>query len=72
MDQYIEFLEPQEERPDPQDPSKVLPARGGAICTSSEDYFKRKLALEEACRILGKRCKKEIQDAISSMGAVLR
>lgn len=59
FDQTIEFLEPQAA-----DPVKKLPARAGAMCTSSADYTARKNALEQACREMGTHCTYEMQKAI--------
>lgn len=41
--------------------------RGGAICMSTVDYSRQQTALEQACRALGKRCKKEVREAIVKM-----
>lgn len=65
--QMVEFLEPQPERPDPNDATKTLPARAGATCQSSEDRKKIKDAIEEACRELGTHCTYEIKQAIEKM-----
>lgn len=47
LDEFLDFLEPKEgDAP-----------RAGAICRSADDHLKEKQALEEACRLLGKRCK---------------
>lgn len=67
LDTWIEFLEPQLERSDPSDPAKVLPARAGALCQSAEDWNKQKTALEQACRMLGKRCSRELIAVIKKM-----
>lgn len=67
LSQAIDFLEPQAERPDPENPGKTLPARAGAICRSADDESKLKTALEEACRELGSRCSYEIQQTILSI-----
>ena len=52
FEEYLEFLEPNEKR-------------AGAVCQSAEDAGKVKTALEQACRMLGKRCTYEIQQAIA-------
>jgi hypothetical protein len=54
MNQFLDFLEPTEKR-------------AGAICESASDWTKKKTALEQACRELGKRCTFEVQEAISSI-----
>jgi hypothetical protein len=63
FEQMIDFLEPQLETPE-------HPARGGAICQSSEDYNKQKTALERACRLLGSRCSYELRQLIKSLTAI--
>lgn len=47
IDEYIIFLEPNEEE-----------ARAGAVCMSAFDFKQYKTALELACRLLGPRCVK--------------
>jgi hypothetical protein len=70
LDQFIDFLEPQSERDDPDHPGQKLPARGGAICQSSDDFTKIKTSLEKACRELGSRCSYEVQHAIESLNEI--
>jgi hypothetical protein len=70
FDQYLEFLEPQEEREDPLNPGQILPKRGGAICQSTSDWGRMKTALEQACRILAKKCSYELRAFIENMGAL--
>lgn len=67
LDEYLDFLSPQDERPDPMDPTKTLPARAGAVCQSTFDWGRQKTALEQACRILGKRCPYELHQTIKTM-----
>lgn len=67
LDEYLDFLTPQDERPDPLDPTKTLPARAGAVCQSTFDWGRQKTALEQACRILGKRCPYELHQTIKTM-----
>lgn len=84
FDELLDFIEPQAERvcvPVPGFPicqddqthgvTVHLPARGGAVMQSSEDYGKQKTALEEACRELGSRCSYEVQQAIAQMNTSL-
>lgn len=66
------FLEPQVERPDPNDPSKTLPARGGAICQSSEDWGKNKTSLEQACKKLSGCNYEQLHDALERINSVSR
>lgn len=72
LDAWIDFLEPQDERPDPSHPGQMLPARAGAICQSADDYSRLKTAMEQACRALGNQCTPEIQQAIRSMERIER
>lgn len=57
LDEWVAFLEPQLEGKTPE--GVVIPARGAALCMSSEDYQKIKTALEQACYKLGHWCSKE-------------
>lgn len=66
----FEFLEPQPERPDPANPGEILPARGGAVCQSAEDWNKLKTAAETACNLLKWRCTYEIKEAIRAMSKI--
>jgi hypothetical protein len=72
LTEWIDFLEPQPERPDPVHPGETLPARAGAMCQSSEDWNKMKTALEQACRELGNRCSYQIKTAIRSLKQKLK
>lgn len=67
LDQFLDFLEPQLERPDPEHPGAVLPARAGAICQSATHWNLQKTALEQACRVLGRDCTYEMQQTIKAM-----
>jgi len=69
IDEFIQFLEPQPERPDPDHPGQMLPARGGAMCQSADDWGKQKTALEQACKELGDRCTYEIRTMIRMIEA---
>jgi len=71
LNQFVEFLEPQAEKPDPADPTKVIPARGPALCQSTEDYTKIKIALEQACKKLGSSCSKKMRDSLKKLSAKL-
>ena len=66
IDKFLEFLTPQDERPDPDHPGQTLPKRAGAMCQSKEDWNKMKTALEQACRDLGLRCSYELKHAIAN------
>ena len=67
FDEYLDFLEPQVKRPDPAHPGEFLPARGGAICQSVDDWNAQKTALELACRVLGKNCTYQMHQILDSM-----
>lgn len=69
FEEFIYFLEAQAEHPDPNEPTHTVPAKGAAMCQSSEDYQKQKTALETACRLLGPRCSYEIKKQIKTMQA---
>lgn len=49
LDEFVAFLEPQ-----------IEPARGAALCMSSESFSRLKSALEKACAKLGRACTKEV------------
>lgn len=66
FEEMIEWLEPQPERPDPAHPGKMLPARAGAFCESSDDQLAEKIALEQACSLLKNACTPEIKAAIAT------
>ena len=63
----IEWLEPQPERPDPENPKNKLPARAGAVCRSDEDFTRYKIALEQACALLKDRCTPEMKQTINNV-----
>ena len=69
--EFLEFLEPQAERPDPADPAKVIPARGGALCQSAEQWNRLKTELEKACEKLGKYCTRETKQVMTQVSARL-
>ncbi len=64
--EFMDFLEAQDAKPNPKDPSKMIPPHGAALCQSSEDYTKQKTALEQACRLLGNRCTPEIKKTLQT------
>lgn len=67
----LDWLQPQNQRPDPDNIGQTLPAHGAALCRSANDYLEAKNELEEACRILGKRCTLEMQKTIDHMKQML-
>lgn len=54
FDEFISWLEPESD-------ANGNPVRAAAVCVSSEDYKKAKIELETMCRMLGSRCKYEVQ-----------
>lgn len=44
----------------------------GAICQSADDFNKEKTALEQACRLLGKRCSLEAKQYLSKVDQISR
>ncbi len=67
VSEFLDFLEPLPEHPDPNDPTKMIPARGAAICQSAEDWNLQKTALEQACAKLGTTCDETIKKNIAWM-----
>lgn len=63
---YIDFVEAQPERPDPDNAGQTLPAHAPAITTSAEDFNKDQTAFEAACIALGNRCTQEIHARIDA------
>ena len=49
IDEWLDFLYAQLERPDPKDPTNTLPEKGPAICMSSEDWAKNETAIAQLC-----------------------
>lgn len=64
MDEFLDFLEAEPERPDPNNPSQTLPAHGAALCMSPADWNLMKTELEQACREMGTRCTLAVQKLI--------
>jgi hypothetical protein len=67
LEQFIDFLEPAPERPDPAHPGQVLPARGPAMCQSADDWGKAKTALEQLCEKAGSRCTYEMKQKLAEV-----
>lgn len=65
FDQFMEFLEAQPERPDPGHPGQSLPARGGALCQSADDWNAQKTALEMLCKRFKGACTYELKSAVA-------
>lgn len=68
FDDYIDFLVPKPERPDPDRPGHTLPARAGAMCQSADDWNENMKALEQACRMLGSKCSPEAKQILENFG----
>jgi len=47
--QWLDFLYTQAPRPDLKNPGKTLPAKGPAVCVSSDDWRKNETAIAELC-----------------------
>ena len=60
LNQWIEFLEPQ-----------VEPARGAAMCMSSENFARIKTVIEQACKKLGGACTKEAKENLSRVSTII-
>lgn len=71
FDEYIEFLEARDERPDPANPGQTLPAKAAAISMSAEDFKEFKTEHEVMCRMLGKKCKYQFTDTVENLGIVV-
>lgn len=56
MAESLDFLEPQ-----------LTPERGPAVCMASADWAKIKTVIEQACGALGRKCTKEVKDAMQSV-----
>lgn len=70
LDETIAWLEPAEAVLD-SNGKEIVPARGAAICQSSEHFNEFKTALEIACKMLKKKCSYELQQTISNMESTL-
>ena len=49
LDEWLDFLYAQPERPDPANHGGVLPAKGPAVCLSSVDWARNETALADLC-----------------------
>lgn len=49
LDAWFDFLYAQPERPDPAHPGETLPAKGPAVCLSSDDWRKNETAIAQLC-----------------------
>lgn len=63
-EEFIDFLEPRPQQ-------GQIPAHGGAIVQSAEDYSKIKVALEQACIALNGNCTYELQETIKNVNSIL-
>lgn len=59
LDETIEFLEPQ----------TGPKAKGAALCQSADDWSKQKIALEQACELLGSKCTYDMKSALTKASA---
>ena len=74
LDEWIDFLYAQPERPDPKNPGKKLPEKGPTIAISSDDYMKNDIALGKLCTKVPCKYeqKKEIAEATDRIKAVIK
>ncbi len=49
LNQWFDFIYAQPERPDPDHPGQMLPAKGPAIAVSSEDWAANEAAIAQLC-----------------------
>ena len=47
--EWVDFLYARGEIPNPKDPTKKLPAKGPAVCVSSDDWRKNETAIAQFC-----------------------
>lgn len=66
----LEFLTAQPKRPDPLDPTKMLPERAGAICQSAEDWNADATTLEQACKKAN--CSNDVKQNLDEISRRLR
>lgn len=69
LDEFIEFLEPQEthEAPD----GHIVVARGGALCQSADDWNAQKTALEQLCKKYKNACNYQVKKAVRNINHLL-
>jgi len=65
LDQWLAFLEPVLESTDAA--GIITPGRGAAICMADADFTKLKIAMEQACKLLGAKCNKEVTTNIAQV-----
>lgn len=66
LDQWVDFLEPQEAKYD-SDGKLISPERGGALCMPAKDWEEQKTFMESACKKLGEGCTVEVQQMIKKV-----
>lgn len=71
FNEFMDFLEPKDEQPDLEHPDRVIPARGGALCQSAEDWNAQKTALEKLCRKYKGACNYQIQKAVERVNRLV-
>jgi hypothetical protein len=67
LDQFIDFLEPQPEKINP-DGTKT-PERGAAVCLSADDWIALKTAIQQLCEKVGSFCTKEVKQEIAQVNS---
>lgn len=71
FDDYVDFLEAKDDRPDPANPGQTLPAKPAAVCMSADDFSNIKTEIEILCRMAGKRCSYEVRGQLDNLGIVV-
>lgn len=70
INELLDFLYAQDERPDPKHPGKRLPKKGPAVCVSSVDWQRNETAIAQLC-VKGK-CTYEQKKVLARMQAFRR
>lgn len=65
IEEWFDFIYAQDERSDPKNPGKKLPAKGAALAVSSEDYMRNDLAIAQLC-VTGK-CSYEQENQLKAV-----
>jgi len=66
MGEFIDFIEPRPELKDT-DGKIIIPQKGAAVCQSSGDWIKQKIAMEQSCAMLKDQCSFELKTAIATV-----
>lgn len=66
VEEFIDFLQAR-----PGNPANGIPAKGPALCTSSEGFKDVKTMLEQACYLLKKKCTYEMKQTIQRLELIV-